>query len=148
MPPFYKTFAFFPYVNVTLFSSFSASFLFLFFSLAFLAAHSPILKALVPGGVNTDTYRFSEAFEAGTIPLVEEVMTNPAMYQDALGPDVRFPSPFVSTWAGNQPIDIIRSLLSNVTLLNSVQADCINWWQRYKRGLANQWRDFIMTDYT
>jgi len=88
-----------------------------------------------------DTYRLSEAFEAGAIPLTEPEMGNEELY----GLNIPFPIETVE-W-DDKTLSLVELLLQNTTLLDEVQARCINWWQQYKQKVSEEFRQAITTNY-
>lgn len=95
---------------------------------------------LSPVGMNTECYRTYEAFELGSIPIVEDVVTNGNCDKSAVSP-YRFlkkykpPIHFIKSWDKDLP-PLLKSLalLSDDEILE-LRMNLVNWYKKFKEEM-------------
>jgi hypothetical protein len=89
------------------------------------------------GNVNIECFRFYEALECGTVPIVEKRLGFD-YYRSLLGDH---PIPTVSSWS-DAP-HLIRDCLRHPAKLEELQGECMAWWKSYKPRLRDRISDFL-----
>lgn len=90
------------------------------------------------GNVMAETWRFYEALEAGSIPIVERHGSFD-YYRRLFGPH---PIPTFSNWAAARRY--IQHAASNPERLNALQTEIMKWWALYKQSLSREARQFVV----
>jgi hypothetical protein len=84
------------------------------------------------GNVQQETYRVYEILEAGSIPLLERQWFMDA-HRHLLGPH---PLPTFGSW--KKAASFVETMWANPAGLDQLQAECMDWWSRYKVELTGR----------
>jgi hypothetical protein len=84
------------------------------------------------GWFTIDTYRVTEALEAGCIPIVEDNEYWQQLYREEV--------PFIkiSSWGSTEALNIVKNISSNVDNLENLRLQCSNWWTKIKQRTTTE----------
>ncbi len=89
------------------------------------------------GNVNLESFRVYESLECGAIPILEtRLMLD--YFRLTLGDH---PLPSFRSW--NAAAQYVRGLMGEPTHLLAKQAECMAWWEQYKRDLKGRVGEFL-----
>jgi len=97
---------------------------------------------LCPEGVAPETFRLSEALEAGAIPLMED---RERKGPPSLQPWRSAPFPIFSDWK-HVPA-IVEPLFKDPIKLNQMQMASILWWKKWKKELKDKFVENVFKDW-
>ena len=96
-----------------------------------------------PAGNSPETIRLYDALETGSIPI--SLKHDFLISEDALAAIGPVPFPIIDTWAQLPSfLEQMRgALISDPAKIAQLQAECIDWWTRYKKMIAVRLSDHL-----
>jgi len=84
------------------------------------------------GWFTIDTYRVTEALEAGCIPIIEASDYWRQLYREEI------PCIKICQWGDTQALRIVSSMASNADYLESIRVQCSDWWTKIKQRTTDE----------
>ena len=79
-----------------------------------------------------DTFRITEALEAGCIPIIEANDYWRQLYREEI------PCIKLCQWGDTQALRIVASMASNADYLESIRQQCSDWWTKIKQRTTDE----------
>jgi len=89
------------------------------------------------GWFTIDTYRVTEALEAGCIPIIEASDYWRQLYREEI------PCIKICQWGDTQALRIVSSMASNADYLEGIRVQCSDWWTTIKQRTTDEVEELV-----